>query len=154
MNAPITAPGHPEAKQEGPPANTEVEDLGPGHIMGNLCDDPELRYTPSGRAVTKIRLAYRDRIKDPKTDKWSDGPPEFYTLNVWGNQAERCAEVLARGDRVVAAGSWSRRPWIDREGQARESVELTVKDIGPSLLFRSAEIERPDKDPGETQNDA
>jgi single-strand DNA-binding protein len=153
MNAPTTAPGHPEAKQDGPAVNTEVEDLGPGHIMGNLTEDPELRYTPSGRPVTKIRIAYRDRFKDPKTEKWTDGPPEFYTLNVWGNQAERCAETFAKGDRVVAAGSWSKRPWVNREGEPMVSVELTVKDIGPSLLFKGATIERPDEDAEGARND-
>jgi single-strand DNA-binding protein len=131
-----------------------MEDLGPGHIMGNLTEDPELRFTPSGRAVTKVRICYRDRIKDPKTEQWFDGEPEFYTLNVWGKQAEHCAEALAKGDRVVAAGSWSKRPWTTREGEARISVELTVRDIGPSLLFRSAEIQRPDPAPEGARNDS
>jgi len=154
MNVPLTAPGHPEAKQTAPATSTEIEDLGPGHITGNLTEDPELRFTPTGRAVAKVRVCYRDRIKDPKTEKWFDGEPEFYTLNVWGKQAENVADVFTKGDRIVAAGSWSKRPWTNREGQRMVSVELTVRDIGPSLLFRSATIERPDKDAEGARDDS
>lgn len=146
MSVPITEPGHPEAKQEAPAREHQPEDLGDGHIFGNLTEDPELRYTPTGRAVAKMRVCYRARIKNPANGEWFDGEPEFYTLNVWGPQGERCAEVFAKGDRIVAAGSWSKRPWTDREGQERVSVELTVRDCGPSLLFRSASIDRPDED--------
>lgn len=144
MSVPITEPGHPEAKETNPPREVKAEDLGEGHVYGNLTEDPELRFTPTGRPVAKLRVCYRPRIKDTKTDKWGDGEPEFYTLNVWGRQAENCAELFRKGDRIVAAGSWTKRPWETREGEQRTSVELTVKDIGPSLLFKQATIIRPD----------
>lgn len=148
MSVPIAETGHPEARQEGPPREHQAEDLGEGHITGNLTEEPELRFTPNGRAVAKVRICYRPRIKDATTNKWQDGEPEFYTVNVWGRQGENTAECFRKGDRVVAVGSWTKRPWTDREGKERVSVELTVRDIGPSLLFKSAEIIRPDESEG------
>lgn len=119
-----------------------VEQLGEGHITGNLTQDPEMRFTPSGRAVANLRLAYAPRIKDEASGRWIDGEPQFYSITVWGKQAERVCERLQRGDRIVAVGQWSRRTWIDREGQERKTVYLTAQDIGPSLLFRDATINR------------
>lgn len=142
MSAPITQTGNPEARQQSSSSERPPESLGDGHIMGNLTDDPELRFTTMGRAVARLRVAYTPRIKAETGDKWVNGPPEFYNLDVWGRQGERCAEHLRRGDRIVAAGSWTKRFWTDREGAERESVELTVRDIGPSLLFRDARLVR------------
>lgn len=142
MNVPVSPTGNPDARQQGQPQDRQTEELGEGHIMGNLTQDPELRYTPTGRAVTKLRLAWTPRIKNPQTNAYQDGPTEYYDLDVWGAQGERCAEQLARGDRVVAAGTWTKRTWQDKEGQDREAYSLTARDIGPSLLFRSAAIDR------------
>jgi single-strand DNA-binding protein len=132
------------------PANKgrEPEDMGEGHISGNLTEDPSLRFTPTGRAVANLRLAYTPRVKDDDTGRWSDGETEFYSVTVWGTQGEHCAEHLQRGDRVVAVGRWSKRFWEDREGEQRESVELTAQDIGPSLLFRGAIVKRTDRNRG------
>lgn len=142
MNAPITQTGNPEARQQGQRADHPTEDLGEGHVMGNLTDDPELRFTGTGRAVARLRVAYTPRVKDDASGRWKDGDTEFYDINAWGPQGERCAEHLQRGDRVVATGTWTKRKWEDREGKERESVELTARDIGPSLLFRGAAIVR------------
>lgn len=142
MNAPITPTGHPEAAQPGELTETKAEDLGEGHIMGNLTQDPELRFTPTGRAVARLRLAYTPRAKNPETGRWADGETEFYDLQVWGKQGERCAEFLRRGDRVVAAGTYTRRTWQGRDGLDHQTVELTVKDIGPSMLFRGVQVNR------------
>lgn len=143
MSAPITPTGTEQAHQEAQNRPPAPKMLGEGHIMGNLTDDPELRFTPTGRAVAKMSVAYTPRVKNDQTGKWDDGPVEFYTLNVWGQQAERAAEFLQRGDRVVAAGTWTERTWEDREGKPRVSVELTCRDVGPSLLFKGATIHRP-----------
>lgn len=133
-----TAQDSGNGQEQKPP----VTQLGAGYVMGNLCEDPELRFTPTGRAVCKLRVAYSPRYKDEDTGKWADGDPQFYTVNVWGQQGEHCAEALMRGDRIVAAGSWSERTWETREGESRKSVELTAQDIGPSMLFRLAKVQR------------
>lgn len=116
--------------------------LGEGHISGNLTHDPELRFTPTGRAVAKLRVAYSQRVKDPATGQWQDGEPQFYDIDVWGKQGENCAEALQRGDRIVAVGEWFRRHWETREGERRTSVSLTARDIGPSMLFKLAAVAR------------
>lgn len=116
--------------------------LGEGHVSGNLTQDPDIRFTPTGRAVAKLRVAYSPRIKDPATNTWRDGEPTFYDVDVWGKQGENCAEALQRGDRIVACGEWFRRTWETREGERRTSVSLTARDVGPSLLFKLAAVAR------------
>jgi len=128
--------------QSAPADDTKLVALGEGHISGNLTQDPELRFTPTGRAVAKLRVAYSQRAKDPATGQWHDGEPQFYDIDVWGKQGENCAEALQRGDRVVACGEWFRRHWETRDGEKRTSVSLTARDIGPSMLFKLAAVAR------------
>lgn len=142
MNAPITPAGNPDAATVAEESNNRQEPLGDGHVMGNLVEDPDMRFTPTGRPTCRVRLAYTPRLKDDDGNGWHDGPTEFYNIIVWGSQAERAAEHLQRGDRVVAAGTWTKRYWTDREGEERETIELTARDIGPSLLFHAARVER------------
>jgi len=118
------------------------ESLGEGHISGNTTQDVELRFTPTGRAVAKVRVAYAQRVKNPATGQWQDGEPQFYDIDVWGKQGENCAEYMNRGDRIVAVGEWFKRHWTDREGKERTSISLTARDIGPSMLFRGAAVIR------------
>ena len=148
MSVPISTERPPGEKAPEGQAPRQPEDMGEGHIQGNLTEDPELRFTATGRAVAKLRIAYAPRIKRDTDGKWVDGETEFYTINVWGQQGEHCAEALLRGDRIVASGRWVRRYWTDREGQERESVELTAQDIGPSLLFRQAVVVRANRTQG------
>lgn len=129
------------AKEQAQGSN-EPESLGEGHVSGNLTFDPELRFTPTGRAVCKLRVAYSQRVKDTATGQWHDGEPQFYDVDVWGKQGENCAEALQRGDRIVAIGEWYRRKWETREGEARTSITLTARDIGPSMLFKLAAVAR------------
>lgn len=142
MSAPGTDTTRPAGAKQRAQSDSARERLGEGFINGNLTHDPELRYTPSGRAVCRLRVAYTQRYQDPDTNAWKDGETEFYNLDVWGLQGENCANVLRRGDRVVACGNWQKRTYEDAEGNAREVTELQVRDIGPSLLFRAAEIDR------------
>ena len=142
MSVPITPTGNQDARQAAQSGDNQAEDLGEGHIMGNLTQDPELRYTPSGRAVTRLRVAWTPRIKNNETGKYHDGATEYYDIDVWGQQGERVADQLLRGDRVVAAGNWTKRVWEDKDGDKHDAYCLTARDIGPSLLFRSATVAR------------
>ena len=148
----MSVPTNTTERPAGEPApqndERQPEDLGEGFIVGNLTEDPELRFTPTGRGVAKLRVAYTARTKDPESGRWADGETEFYTVTVWGQQGEHCAEHLQRGDRIVAAGQWTKRFWTSREGEPRESVELTARDVGPSLLFRGAIVKRTDRNKG------
>lgn len=120
-------------------------DKGPGSVAGNLTHDPELRYTPNGRAVSTVRIATSERVKDDRTGQWKDGPVAYYNVITWGNLAENVCEVLEKGDRVVAEGRWTERFWTDKDGGEQSTVELTARDLGPSMMFRCARPVRPQR---------
>lgn len=149
MNAPASSKRPAADEQPATPSSSPREALGDGHISGNLTADPELRYTPTGRAVCRLRVAYTPRVLDPDSGKWADGATEFYNLDAWGQQGEHAAEYLQRGDRIVACGQWQRRTYEDADGNSRSVIEMQVRDLGPSLLFRGARIVRAQR-PGAT----
>jgi single-strand DNA-binding protein len=137
-----TAPKRePRGKSPGWPEPKEPVDHGPGYVSGNLTADPELRYTPTGRAVCNLRVAETPRIKND-AGEWVDGETSFYTLNVWGQMGENCSEAFQKGDRIIAHGNWRERFWITNEDEERSVTEMTVADIGPSILFRTAKLDR------------
>jgi single-strand DNA-binding protein len=148
MSAPGTETTRPAGTKAKAGTDSDRQALGEGHISGNLTHDPELRYTPSGRAVCRLRVAYTPRYQDGESNAWKDGQTEFYNLDVWGLQGENCAEHLVRGDRVVACGNWQKRSYEDGDGNTREMTEMQVRDIGPSMLFRAVTIKRDRKAPG------
>jgi len=110
-------------------------------ITGNLTDDPELRYTPNGAAVVKFRVAVNKRYKD-ETGNWKDGETSYFTVNAWRTLAENVAESLTRGTRVVVAGRLQMRSWETQEGDKRTVVEIEADEIGPSLRWATAKVER------------
>lgn len=119
------------------------DDRGPGSVAGNLTADPELRFTPAGRAVASMRVAVSERIRDDRTGEWKDGQTAYYDISAWGNLAENAVEQLRKGDRIVAEGRWTSSMWEDREGNVKEKVFLTARDLGPSMMFRAARVVRP-----------
>ncbi|WP_328537840.1 single-stranded DNA-binding protein [Streptomyces sp. NBC_00344] len=109
-------------------------------VVGNLVDDPELRFTPSGAAVAKFRVASTPRIFDKQTNEWKDGEGLFLTCSVWRQAAENVAESLQRGMRVVVQGRLKQRSYEDREGVKRTVYELDVEEVGPSLKTATAKV--------------
>jgi single-strand DNA-binding protein len=102
-------------------------------LVGNLTRDPELRATPSGTSVCALRVAVNDRAKDPTTGEWTD-KPNYFSVDVFGAQGERCAQWLARGRQVAIEGRLRWREWETQEGQKREAVSVianNVQFIGP-----------------------
>jgi len=110
-------------------------------IVGNLTDDPELRYTPNGAAVVKFRVAVNRRYKD-EAGNWKDGETSYFTVNGWRTLAENCAETLTRGSRVLVIGRLQMRSWETQEGDKRTVVEIEADEIGPSLRWATAKVER------------
>jgi single-strand DNA-binding protein len=102
-------------------------------IAGNLVDDPELRYTPTGQAVANFRVASTPRFLDKATNEWKDGDSLFLTCNVWRQAAENVAESLQRGMRVIVTGRLKQRSYETREGEKRTVYEIEVDDVGPSM---------------------
>ncbi|MFD3659840.1 single-stranded DNA-binding protein [Streptomyces sp. NPDC058659] len=109
-------------------------------VVGNLVDDPELRFTPSGAAVAKFRIASTPRTFDRQTNEWKDGDSLFLTCSVWRQAAENVAESLQRGMRVVVQGRLKQRSYEDREGVKRTVYELDVEEVGPSLKNATAKV--------------
>ncbi|WEH40855.1 single-stranded DNA-binding protein [Streptomyces sp. NBC_01218] len=109
-------------------------------VVGNLVDDPELRFTPSGAAVAKFRVASTPRIFDRQTNEWKDGEGLFLTCSVWRQAAENVAESLQRGMRVIVQGRLKQRSYEDRDGVKRTVYELDVDEVGPSLKSATAKV--------------
>lgn len=149
MPAPPTAkqPGAAEADQ----ARTQYTDLGDGAVSGNLTRDPELRFTPDGRAVATMRVAETLRVFDQATQKWGDGPTSFYDVTAWGDLAGNVSDCLSKGDRIAAVGKWQKQDWTKDDGTPGSKVVLVCRDVGPSLLFKRAYIETADKGKGDQQ---
>src|SRR5689334_16189088 len=111
-------------------------------IAGNLVDDPELRFTPSGQPVAKFRVASTPRFRDNSTGEWKDGDSLFLTCNVWRQAAENVAESLTRGTRVIVSGRLRQRSYETKEGEKRTVYEVEVDDVGPSLRNASAKVNK------------
>ena len=116
-------------------------------IVGNLTDDPELRYTPNGAAVVKFRVAVNRRYKD-ESGQWKDGDTSYFTVNAWRSLAENAAESLTRGTRVVVAGRLQMRSWETQEGDKRSVIEIEADEVGPSLKWATARVERQSRSSG------
>lgn len=109
-------------------------------IVGNLVDDPELRFTPSGAAVANFRVASTPRTFDKQTNEWKDGEGLFLSCSVWRQAAENVAESLQRGMRVVVQGRLKARSYETREGEKRTVFEIDVDEVGPSLKYATAKV--------------
>src|SRR3954447_8904085 len=111
-------------------------------VVGNLVDDPELRFTPSGAAVANFRIASTPRVMDRQTNEWKDGDALFLSCSVWRQAAENVAESLQKGMRVVVQGRLKQRQYETREGEKRTVIELDVDEVGPSLKYATAKVTR------------
>ena len=117
-------------------------------VVGNLVDDPELRFTPSGAAVANFRIASTPRTFDRQANEWKDGEALFLSCSVWRQAAENVAETLQRGMRVIVQGRLKQRSYETREGEKRTVVELEVDEGGPSLAFATAKVQRASRSGG------
>jgi single-strand DNA-binding protein len=111
-------------------------------VVGNLTADPELRFTPSGAAVANFTVASTPRNFDRQSGEWKDGEALFMRCNVWRQAAENVAETLTRGMRVMVSGRLKQRSYETREGEKRTVVELEVDEVGPSLKYATAKVNR------------
>lgn len=117
-------------------------------VVGNLTADPELRFTQSGAAVASFTVASTPRHYDKQQDKWVDDPALFMRCNVWRQVAENVAESLTRGSRVIVSGRLRQRSFETKEGEKRTVVELEVDEVGPSLRYATATVNKVDRSGG------
>ena len=117
-------------------------------VVGNVVADPELRFTPSGAAVANFRVASTPRRYNSQTNQWEDGEAMFLTCNVWRQAAENVAETLTKGMRVVVTGRLKSRSFQGRDGENRTAFEIDVDDVGPSLRYATAQVNRNPREGG------
>jgi len=111
-------------------------------VVGNLVDDPELRFTPSGAAVANFRMASTPRTFDRQTSEWKDGDTLWLGCSVWRQAAENVAESLQKGMRVIVQGRLKSRQYETREGEKRTVFEIDVDEVGPSLRSATAKVNK------------
>ena len=111
-------------------------------IVGNLTRDPELRYTPNGSALVKFGVAVSRRFKDEATGQWKDAETSFFDVTAWRQLAENIAESLTQGSRVVVVGRLRTNQWETAEGEKRSKIEIEAEEVGPSLKWATAKIEK------------
>jgi single stranded DNA-binding protein len=116
-------------------------------VIGNLVDDPELRFTPSGAPVANFRIASTPRTFDRQSNEWKDGDTLFLSCAVWRQAAENVAESLQRGMRVIVQGRLKSRQYETREGEKRTVFEIDVEEVGPSLRSASAKVTKTTRGP-------
>lgn len=125
-------------------------------VIGNLTDNPELRFTSGGRAVCRMSVAVNERIPDPeKPGQFKDGPASFYTVDAWGQLAENCAESLGKGSRVIVAGTLRQESWQDRDDPTKTHYrwKVSAHAVGPDLSWATATVKKMSRTRQETPPD-
>ena len=117
-------------------------------IVGNLTNDPELRFTPSGAAVASFTVASTPRYLDKASGEWKDGEALFLRCSVWRQVAENVAESLTRGTRVIVQGRLKQRSYETKEGEKRTVVEVEVDEVGPALRYATAKVQKTSRGAG------
>lgn len=118
-------------------------------VVGNLTSDPETRFTQSGAAVCSFTVASTPRTFDKNSGEWKDGEALFLRCNAWRQLAENVGESLSRGSRVLVSGRLRQRSFETKEGEKRTVVELEVDEIGPSLRYATAKVNKVDRSGGQ-----
>lgn len=117
-------------------------------IVGNVTRDPELRYTPNGAALVKFGVAVNRRFKDEVSGQWKDGETSFFDVTAWRSLAENIAESITQGTRVVIVGRLRTNSWETQEGEKRSKVEIEAEEIGPSLKWATAKVDKQGRSSG------
>jgi single-strand DNA-binding protein len=110
-------------------------------LVGNLTADPELRSTPTGLEVANLRIAVTPRSRQ-EDGTWVQGETSFHTIVVWRDQATNTVETLTKGARVIVVGRPKQRSWTDQDGTTHEVTEVDAEEIGPSLRWATAKVNR------------
>lgn len=123
-------------------------------VVGNLTNDPELRFTPSGAACANFTVASTPRTFDRQANEWKDGDALFLNCSAWRQQGENAAESLTKGMRVIVQGRLKQRSYEDRQGNKRTALELEVEEVGPALKYATARVQRGERGAAPQQQQA
>ena len=111
-------------------------------VVGNLTDNPELRFTPSGVPIARFTVAVNPRVFDKASGEWRDGDPSFYNCTAWRQLAENAAESLSKGLRVIVTGTIAQQRWETDQGEKRSTFAVTAEAVGPDLLYATATVRK------------
>lgn len=111
-------------------------------VVGNLTDDPELRFTTAGVAMARFTVAVNPRVLDKVTGEWRDGEASFYQCTAWRQLAENTVQSLARGMRVIVTGSITQQRWETEQGEKRSTFAITAEAVGPDLSYATASVRK------------
>nr|DAH53472.1 MAG TPA: Single stranded DNA binding protein [Caudoviricetes sp.] len=111
-------------------------------IIGNLTDEPEIRTIGSGAAVASFTIASTPRTWNRNSNQFEDGQALFLRCSAWRDMAEHCAQSLHKGMRVIAQGRLQQRSYQAQDGSNRTVIELQVDEIGPSLRYATAQVQK------------
>ena len=121
-------------------------------LVGNMTRDPEIRYTPAGKAVADFGIAYNTRRKNPTSGEWEDGDTSFFDITCWDQLAENVAESLTKGTKVIVIGELRMDSWNDKEsGDKRTKIKVTASTVGPALDFATAEVVKNERSSGDSE---
>jgi len=117
-------------------------------LIGNVTNEPELRFTPSGAAVANFTIASTPRSFDKTANEWKDGETLFLRCSIWRQAAENVAESITKGTRVIVSGRLKQRSYETNAGEKRSVIELEVDEIGPSLRYATAKVNKVSRNSG------
>ncbi len=120
-------------------------------VVGNLTDDPDLRFTSGGAAMARFGVAVNRRWQNRQSGQWEE-EASFFNVVAWREMAENISNSLQKGQRVVVTGWLQQRNWENQQGEKRTSVEIQAEEIGPSLRFATAQVQRRPREDGGRQN--
>jgi len=110
-------------------------------VVGNITRDPEMRFTANGRSTTNFGIAVNRSWRNQQTNEWEERT-SFFNVVSWGNLADNVGSALKKGMRVLVTGRLEQRSWETEQGDKRSVVEIVADEVGPSLLFATAEVHR------------
>ena len=116
-------------------------------VVGNLTRDPELRFTPSGAPVTTFGVAVNRRWQNRDSQQWEEST-SFFNVTCWRDLAQNVSESLEKGSRVLVSGRLDQRSWETQDGERRSVVEIVADEVGPSLRWATAEVNRNERRDG------
>ena len=111
-------------------------------VVGNLTDNPELRFTPAGVPMALFTVAVNPRVFDKTTGEWRDGEASFYNCTAWRQLAENTAQCLTRGIRVIVTGAIAQQRWETEQGEKRSTFAITAEAVGPDLSYATAIVRK------------
>jgi single-strand DNA-binding protein len=120
-------------------------------LTGRLTRDPELKFSAAGKAIARFSVVTSRRVKDQRTNEWSDTDTTFWDCTAFGELASNLAESLLKGTAVIVSGHASQEEWTGKDGEKRRSLKVIAEDVAPSLRWASVKVAKAARSSGQAQ---